>query len=102
MLKGALLGQTQVSPTNIRLGWKAYQEPNTLAYYKNSYIKDKKSFITFASGFRLFLIGWFDLPFHAKSTFTQKGMLMKKKVRLFFFKKKQGLRVFKCFPVICV
>jgi hypothetical protein len=33
-----------------RLDWKGLPGTNTLAYYKNSYITDKKSFITLASG----------------------------------------------------
>ncbi len=34
-LKGALLSQTQVSPANIRLGWKGLPGTHTLAYYEN-------------------------------------------------------------------
>jgi hypothetical protein len=100
MLKGALLGQTQVSPTNITLGWKGLPGTKHSSLLRKFVHQGQKSFLTFAPGFRLFVIGWFDLRFHAKSTLTRKGMLMKKKVRLFL--KKQGLRVFKCFPVICV
>ncbi len=35
-LREALLGQTQVSSTNIRLGWKSLPRTNALAYDENS------------------------------------------------------------------
>ncbi len=35
---------------NIRLGWKSLPGINTLAYYENQSITDKKSFITLAPG----------------------------------------------------
>jgi hypothetical protein len=34
----------------VRLGWKSLPGTNALAYYENSYITDKKSFITLAPG----------------------------------------------------
>jgi hypothetical protein len=34
-LKGTLLGQAQVSSTNIRLGWKGLPGSNTQTYYEN-------------------------------------------------------------------
>jgi hypothetical protein len=40
-------------PANIRLGCKGLQETKTLAYYENSYITDKKSFITLGPGANL-------------------------------------------------
>jgi hypothetical protein len=35
---------------NNRLGWKGFLGTNTLAYYENLQIMDKKCFITFAPG----------------------------------------------------
>jgi hypothetical protein len=37
-------------PTNIGLGCSCLSGTNTLAYYKNPYIADKKRFITLAPG----------------------------------------------------
>jgi hypothetical protein len=48
-LKGALLDQAPALLTNLRLGWRGLPGTNTLAYYKNSLIADRKSFITLAS-----------------------------------------------------
>jgi hypothetical protein len=49
-LKSASLELALTLPANstslIKLGWKSLQVTNTLAYYENSYITDKKSFIT--------------------------------------------------------
>ncbi len=48
-LSGAQLwGRLLASPTNISLGWKSLPGTNTLAYYKNPWLTDKKSFKTFA------------------------------------------------------
>jgi hypothetical protein len=37
-------------PAIIRLGWKGLPGTNTLAYYENSLITDRKSFITLGPG----------------------------------------------------
>ncbi len=41
-LKGASIGQVLALPTNIRLGYKGLPGTNTLAYYENLLITDKK------------------------------------------------------------
>jgi len=49
-LKGALLGQTTASPTNIRLGWKGMQR-KTLKLIRNiNKLWVKKSFINSGPG----------------------------------------------------
>ncbi len=45
-----LQGKLLALPTNNRLIWKVLPGTNTLAYYKNSYLKAVKSFITLAPG----------------------------------------------------
>jgi hypothetical protein len=40
------LGSAQISPSNIRLGHKFYIGTNTLAYWYESSVTQKKSFIT--------------------------------------------------------
>jgi hypothetical protein len=49
-LKGALLGQAQALPANIRIGLKGLPGTNTLAYYENLLITAVKSLIVHAPG----------------------------------------------------
>ncbi len=42
------LGKLRALPANIRLGWKGLSKTNAQAYFENSFIADKKSFITLA------------------------------------------------------
>ncbi len=45
-----LLGRLLALPTNIRISWKGLAGTSTLAYYENSLITNKKSFITLTLG----------------------------------------------------
>ncbi len=45
-----LLGRLLALSTNIRLDWEGLPGTNTPAYYKNSLVKDVKSFITWYQG----------------------------------------------------
>ncbi len=46
-------GRVLALPTNNSLGWKGLSGTNTLAYYENLEITDRKSFITLGSGVKV-------------------------------------------------